>query len=49
MSYKYDIILYWSEDDEAFIAEVPDLLGCAADSPTYEAALSAVQTAMDEG
>ena len=48
MSYKYDIILYWSEDDEAFIAEVPDLLGCTADGPTYEVALSAVQAAMDE-
>ena len=47
MSYKYDIILYWSEEDEAFIAEVPDLPGCAADGPTYEAALSAVQMAMD--
>ena len=48
MTYKYDIILYWSEEHEAFIAEVPDLPGCAADGPTYEAALSAVQTAMDE-
>ncbi len=47
MTYKYDIILYWSEEDEAFIAEVPDLPGCAADGPTYEAALSAVQVAMD--
>ena len=47
MSYKYDIILYWSEEDEAFIAEVPDLPGCAADGPTYEAALSAVQEVMD--
>ena len=47
MNYKYDIILYWSEEDEAFIAEVPDLPGCAADGPTYEAALSAVQVAMN--
>ena len=47
MSYKYDIILYWSEEDEAFIAEVPDLPGCAADGPTYEAALSAVQEVME--
>ena len=47
MSYKYDIILYWSEEDEAFIAEVPDLPGCNAHGPTYEAALSEVQVAMD--
>ena len=47
MNYKYDIILYWSEEDEAFIAEVPDLPGCAADGPTYEGALSAVQEVMD--
>ena len=28
---RYEIILYWSEEDHAFIAEVPELLGCAAD------------------
>nr|WP_281754706.1 type II toxin-antitoxin system HicB family antitoxin [Thermodesulfovibrio islandicus] len=32
--YKYEIIIYWSEDDEAFIAEVPELPGCMADSNT---------------
>ena len=48
MSYKYDIILYWSEEDETFFAKVPDLPGCKADGPTYEAALSAVRVAMDE-
>lgn len=48
MNYKYDIIIYWSEEDEAFIAEVPELIGCKADGPTYQAALSAVQIAMDE-
>ncbi len=48
MSYKYDIVLYWSEERETFFAKVPDLLGCKADGPTYEAALSAVQVAMDE-
>ena len=48
MSYKYDIIIYWSEKDETFFAKVPDLLGCKADGPTYEDALSAVRAAMDE-
>ena len=37
--YRYEIIIYWSEEDQAFIAEVPELAGCAADGPTYRAAL----------
>ncbi|MEE9168058.1 MAG: type II toxin-antitoxin system HicB family antitoxin [Candidatus Neomarinimicrobiota bacterium] len=37
---KYEIIIYWSEDDQAFIAEVPELPGCMADGATYEDALS---------
>ncbi|MBF0244610.1 MAG: type II toxin-antitoxin system HicB family antitoxin [Planctomycetes bacterium] len=36
---KYEIIIYWSEEDGAFIAEVPELPGCAADGPTAEKAL----------
>ena len=48
MTHKYDIIIYWSEEDEAFIARVPDLIGCSADGPTYQAALSAALVAMDE-
>lgn len=47
MGYKYDIILYWSEEDEAFIAEVPDLPGCNAHGPTYEDAIREAQVAMD--
>lgn len=31
---KYELILYWSKDDDAFIAEVPELAGCAADGAT---------------
>jgi predicted RNase H-like HicB family nuclease len=37
---KYEIILYWSVDDDAFIAEVPELPGCAADGPTRQVALA---------
>jgi predicted RNase H-like HicB family nuclease len=37
--YKYEIIIYWSEDDQAYIAEVPELPGCAADGKTYQEAL----------
>ncbi len=36
---RYEMIIYWSESDEAFIAEVPELPGCAADGPTYEEAV----------
>ena len=37
---KYEIIIYWSEEDEAFIAEVPELAGCMADGATYQEALA---------
>ena len=37
---KYEIILYWSNDDDAFIAEVPELPGCSADGATYREALA---------
>jgi predicted RNase H-like HicB family nuclease len=36
---KYEVIIYWSEEDQAFIAEVPELPGCAADGLTRQAAL----------
>jgi predicted RNase H-like HicB family nuclease len=43
---KYEVIIYWSEEDEAFIAEVPELPGCAAHGPTRESALGSAQDAM---
>lgn len=46
--YRYEVVLYWSEPDQAFIAEVPELSGCAADGPTYEAALEAAGVAIRE-
>ena len=39
---RYEIIIYWSDADNAFIAEVPELSGCAADGATHEEALEAV-------
>ncbi len=45
---KYEVIIYWSDEDQAFVAEVPELPGCAADGPTYEAALANVQTIIAE-
>ena len=43
---KYEIIIYWSGEDEAFVAEAPELPGCAAHGPTREAALGNIQEAM---
>jgi predicted RNase H-like HicB family nuclease len=45
---RYEIIIYWSEDDGAYIAEVPELPGCAADGITYEAAVNNVKTVITE-
>ncbi|HUG91430.1 MAG TPA: type II toxin-antitoxin system HicB family antitoxin [Planctomycetaceae bacterium] len=45
---RYEIILYWSHEDEAFIAEVPELPGCAADGATYQEALSNVEIVIRE-
>lgn len=45
---KYEIILYWSDEDQAFIAEVPELPGCAADGPTYQEALANAEVAIQE-
>jgi len=43
---RYEVILYWSEEDSAFVAEVPELPGCAAHGATQEAALASVQEAV---
>ncbi len=45
---KYEIILYWSKEDQAFIAEVPELPGCAADGPTYQAAVTNAEIVIQE-
>lgn len=45
---RYEIILYWSQEDRAFIAEVPELPGCAADGETYREALQNVEVIMQE-
>jgi predicted RNase H-like HicB family nuclease len=45
---KYEVIIYWSESDQAFIAEVPELAGCAADGKTYQEALANVEVVIGE-
>ncbi len=45
---KYEIIIYWSEEDQAFIAEVPELPGCAADGQTYQEALANAEVMTQE-
>jgi predicted RNase H-like HicB family nuclease len=45
---KYEMIIYWSDDDQAFIAEVPELPGCAADGKTYQEALSNAEVVIQE-
>ena len=43
---KYEIIIYWSDEDQAFVAEVPELPGCIAHGGTHEEALANAKTAM---
>jgi predicted RNase H-like HicB family nuclease len=38
--FRYEVVIYWSDKDQAFIAEVPELPGCAADGTTYQEALA---------
>jgi len=45
---KYEVIIYWSEEDKAYIAEVPELPGCIADGTTYFDALKNVETVVQE-
>jgi predicted RNase H-like HicB family nuclease len=46
--YKYEIIIYWSEEDNLFIAEVPELPGCMADGKSHSEALNNAETVIDE-
>jgi predicted RNase H-like HicB family nuclease len=45
---RYEIIIYWSSEDEAFIAEVPELPGCMAAGATYQEALANAEQIIDE-
>ena len=46
--YRYEVIIFWSDEDQAFIADVPDLAGCMADGATYAEALSNAEQVIRE-
>ena len=48
MSIKYELIIYWSDDDQSFVVEVPELPGCMADGETYEEAVENAQQIIEE-
>ena len=48
MPIRYEVIIYWSEVDRAFIAAVPELPGCAADGETYQEAVQNVEVVIQE-
>ena len=45
---RYEVIIYWSDEDQAFIAEVPELPGCAADGVTYQDAIANAEVVIQE-
>ncbi|MDH5716961.1 MAG: type II toxin-antitoxin system HicB family antitoxin [Spirochaetia bacterium] len=48
MKHRYELIIYWSKEDDSFIAEVPELDGCIADGKTYQEAVQNVEIVIDE-
>ncbi len=48
MSVKYELVIYWSNEDASFIVEVPELPGCMADGATYEEAVANAKRIIEE-
>jgi predicted RNase H-like HicB family nuclease len=45
---RYELIIYWSKEDQSFVVEVPELPGCMADGRTYAEAVANVEIVIDE-
>ena len=48
MEARHEMIIYWSDEDEAFVVEVPELPGCMADGPTYQEAVANAEVVIQE-
>ena len=45
---KYEVIIYWSDEDDAYVAEIPELAGCMAEGSTYQEALANAEVVIHE-
>jgi predicted RNase H-like HicB family nuclease len=48
MTTRYELIIYWSKEDDCFVVEVPELTGCVADDQTYAEAVAHAEVVIDE-
>lgn len=48
MNSRYEVIIFWSDEDGSFVAEVPELAGCMADGRTYQEAVAHAEVAIQQ-
>ena len=48
MNSRYELVIYWSQDDDCFVVEVPELPGCMSDGKTYQEAVSNAEAVIAE-
>jgi predicted RNase H-like HicB family nuclease len=48
LMYRYELIIFWSEEDQRYLVEVPELPGCMADGETYQEAIKNTETVISE-
>ena len=48
MNSRYELVIYWSKDDDSFVVEVPELPGCMSDGKTYQEAVASAETVIAE-
>ena len=48
MNTRYELIIYWSKEDDSFVVEVPELSGCMADGQSYAEAVANAEVVIDE-